>query len=68
MNRWGKIPPNKIAVEQMDSAAAFEQQEQDEHCEKKYAQVVKNPLKVVAPRFSIHLRPWAEKYVDQITR
>ena len=27
MNRWGKIPPNKIAVEQMDSAAAFEQQE-----------------------------------------
>ena len=58
MNRWGKIPPNKIAVEQMDSAAAFEQQDKVKILKKK----------CMAPRLPIHLEPWIEKCIDQITR
>ena len=46
-------------MEQKNSVAAFKQQ--DKHCEKKCAQDVKNPTKVVAPRFP-------NNYVDQIAR
>jgi len=55
-------------MEKKDSGAEFEQQDKIKIVRKKNSKNMKNSTKVVTPRFPIHLRPWIEKYVDQIAR